>query len=115
MFEKSYEKIGRDENGDRDAEIGRDIVSVGDDIRIEGIEEYREKSCDGAGALFRKAVEEIGCEESDENDRETREENDEIGVIAEAVHEEGTDIPLFIDTFSPQRTGNRKCRIQYEE
>lgn len=88
---------------------------MGDDIRIEGEEKDCEDSGERAGAFPGHPVEKIRGEETEEDDGETREKNEEIGVIAETVEEEGPDIPLFVDALGPERIGDGEDRREREE
>lgn len=113
--EESDEEICGDEDGGRDAEVGRDIVGVCDDIWIEGIEEHGEYSGDRTRRFLRETIEEISREEAEEDDREAREEDEEIGVIQGTIEEECTDIPLLIDAFGPERVMDREGGLKDEE
>lgn len=102
ISEKSDEEISGDEDGGRDTEVGRDEVRVGDDIRIEGEEEDSEDAGEHPSTLPSHPVEEVCGEETDEDDRETGEEDDEIRIVAGSVEEERPDIPLLIHSFGPE-------------
>lgn len=115
MLQKTHEEECRDEDSSRDTEVGRDEVCVGDDIRIEGKEENGEDAGESADAFSRYPIEEICGEERKEDDGETGEEDEKVGIIAESIEKERPDIPLFIHPLGPQGIGDRKSRIEREE
>ncbi len=115
MLEELDEEICCDENGGRDAKVGRDIVRVSDDIRIKNKEKNSKECSERTGAFFRISVEKICGEEAKKNNRKPREENDEIGVITKSVDEERPDIPLFVDALRPEWVIDGKCRLKEEE
>lgn len=85
VFEKTDEEIGRDEYGGRDAEIGRHVVRVSDDVRIESEEKNREKSRDRSGGFLGESIQEIRREKAEQDDRKTGEKDDEVGIVAEII------------------------------
>ena len=115
LSEEADEKVKCQKEPCGDAEVGRDIVSVRDDVRIGGVEKKREESGDGTGELLRPAVNESAEEKRDEDNRHAGPEHDHVGVVAGFEDEPLAEHPLLVHSKTPFVGFDRECDVHEEE
>lgn len=120
ILEEAYEEVKGKENKHCDAEVGRHIVVVGDDIGIGSIERDRKESGKRPAELSGPDEDPEAEEDGEEDDRQARPEEDFVGIIAGdillgAIDEHIADGPLFVDTGAPFAGLEREGRLKSEE
>lgn len=115
-----HEEIESEEEKGRDADIGRNIVSVGDGIGIEDEQRRGDEPGQSTAEFASPEEEEETEEERDECDRQSGPEEDRVAVIAGdirsgAVHEEVPERPLLVDTVLPLGRIQRELHIEKQE
>lgn len=76
ILQKTDKEVEGEENEGGNADVGRDIVTVTDDVRIEEVEEGCEEASNCPSEFLRPAEDEETEEERDEDEGETRPESD---------------------------------------